>query len=195
MKREKRGERGTLAERWNEKDRKNRTWRTCTSSLISRSSPRCDVTDPQPVIRIGIENCRWIPPPLPLSFLSHFLSFLLSLSRFLENDIAYLTGLLAISFTHRVSKPLRNVAIGIEISSVRRFRFVFDRSFLVFLIILYPSFYSLSVSLSLSPLPLSRRHCGGRFFPLINLNKKGKRVGQRRDDPLCSSIERTDVKR
>lgn len=77
-----------------------------------------------------------------------------------RKTIGYLTGLLAISFAHGVSKSLRNVLqLELKYPVCDGFRFVFDRLFrLLDNFISVHSFYS-PPSLSLSPSP----------FPLLSL--------------------------
>lgn len=78
-----------------------------------------------------------------------------------RKTIGYLTGLLAISFAHGVSKSLRNVLqLELKYPVCDGFRFVFDRLFrLLDNFISVHSFYSPPPSLSLSPSP----------FPLLSL--------------------------
>lgn len=120
MKRETRGE------TWNEKDRKNRTWRTRAPLPLSLARRNFATR------RNGSPTCNQnLDRKLPMNFFSSplFHAFFrpLSLSRFFENDRIF--GLLAISFAHGVSKSVaKRFAIGIEISCARRFPFRF-RSF------------------------------------------------------------------
>lgn len=160
---------------------------TCTSSLISSPPPPRS----SPFRRNGSPTCNQNRDrKLPMNFFSSplFHTFFLPFSFAFSKTIGYLTGyLLPISFAHGVSNVIvaKNV-LQLELKYPARdgFRFVFDRLFrLLDNFISVPSFCSPSLSLSLSPFPppflptLASRH-RGCFFPLINLNKKGKRGGK-----------------